>query len=380
VSLSVNQSPETFTPSYNDVNYVVSESSGAVYSSSNFKFIAEVVVDASTIAKLKVPIYFGSNNKGVFNIGRLLESYTTHDFKYSDTAASGCTNSFQDYSVKFGEEYSASATGTVTEYLNLTSASGTVWNAALNPITFVSFDSDTYAANNSSRKFLTSVRSQIIHRTQKVWLYALRGAATNLRIVYSDSTTATITLPTTKMVRVPVNLSTPSGATYFDCYLRDVDGVTVSETYRFTIKDECSKYDTYDLFFLNRLGGFDSFRFNRVSKSSYDITRKTFRQNQYTLDNTAVSWTYGTDSFSNVQYYEESKQKLTIFSNWITDTESIWLRELVESPVVYLWDGTTLQAVNITNAMYEEKKWINDKMFNLQLDIEFSFVDKKQRR
>jgi hypothetical protein len=98
------------------------------------------------------------------------------------------------------------------------------------------------------------------------------------------------------------------------------------------------------------------------------------------LDNTAVSWTYGTDSFSNVQYYEESKQKLTIFSNWITDTESIWLRELVESPVVYLWDGTTLQAVNITNSMYEEKKWINDKMFNLQLDIEFSFVDKKQRR
>jgi hypothetical protein len=182
------------------------------------------------------------------------------------------------------------------------------------------------------------------------------------------------------MIRVPVNLTTPAGATYFDCFLRDVDGAQISETYRFYIKDECSKYETYDLFFLNRLGGFDSFRFNRVSKASYDITRKTFRQNPYTLNNTAVTYTYGTDSFNNVQYYQESKQKLTLFSNWINDTESTWLRELVESPVVFVWDGSILRSANITNPMYEEKKWINDKMFNLQLDIEFSFVDKAQRR
>lgn len=378
MSVTINQSPESTTPAYNDINFLVSESSGAIYTKDNFKWIGEVVVDSTTIAKLKTPIYFGSTNKGVFNIGRILESYVTHDFNYSDTLASGCPNSTKEYNFKVGYEYSTSPTGSVTEYLNQASASGSIWNAALNPYDFVSFDIDAYT--DTARKFLTSVRSQTIHRTQKVWLYALRGAATNLRIVYSDSTTATINLPSTKMVRVPVNLSTPSGATYFDCYLRDVDGVTISETYRFTIKDECSKYDTYDLFFLNRLGGFDSFRFNRVSKKSFDITRKTYRQNQYTLDNTAVSWTYGTDSFSNVQYYEESKQKLTLFSNWISDTESTWLRELVESPVVYLWDGTTLQAINITNAMYEEKKWINDKMFNLQLDIEFSFVDKAQRR
>lgn len=378
MSVTINQSPESTTPAYNDINFLVSESSGAIYTKDNFKWIGEVVVDSTTIAKLKTPIYFGSTNKGVFNIGRILESYVTHDFNYSDTLASGCPNSTKEYNFKVGYEYSNSPTGTVTEYLNQASASGSIWNAALNPYDFVSFDIDAYT--DTARKFLTSIRSQSIHRTQKVWLYALRGAATNLRIVYSDATTSTYTLPNVRMVRIPVNLNTPAGATYFDCYLRDVDGVQISESYRFYIKDECSKYENYDLFWLNRLGGFDSFRFNRVSKKSFDITRKTYRQNQYTLDNTAVSWTYGTDSFSNVQYYEESKQKLTLFSNWISDTESTWLRELVESPVVYLWDGTTLQAINITNAMYEEKKWINDKMFNLQLDIEFSFVDKAQRR
>ena len=378
MSVTINQKPELTTPAYNDMNFVVSESSSAIYEKDNFKWIGEVVVDSTTIAKLKAPIYYNSTNKGVFNIGRILESYVTHDFSYSDTLASGCTNSTKEYNFKVGYEYSTSATGTVTEYLNQASASGSIWNAALNPYDFVSFDIDTYT--DTARKFLTSVRTQTIHRTQKVWLYALRGAATNLRIVYSDATTSTYTLPNVRMVRIPVNLTTPSGATYFDCYLRDVDGVQISETYRFYIKDECSKYENYDLFWLNRLGGFDSFRFNRVSKTSHEITRQMYRQNPYTLNNTAVSWTYGTDSFSNTQFYGESKEKLTLFSNWITDSESIWLRELVESPVVYIWDGSMLRSCNITNNTYEEKKWINDKMFNLQLDLEFAFVDKVQRR
>lgn len=378
MSVTINQKPELTTPAYNDINFVVSESSSSIYGKDNFKWIGEVVVDSATIVKLKTPIYYGSTNKGVFNIGRILESYVTHDFNYSDTLASGCANSVKEYNLKVGYEYSTSATGVVTEYLNQASASGSIWNAALNPYDFVSFDIDTYT--DSSRKFLTSVRSQSIHRTQKVWLYALRGAATNLRIVYSDSTTSTYTLPNVRMIRVPVNLATPAGATYFDCYLRDVDGVQISESYRFYIKDECTKYETYDLFWLNRLGGFDSFRFNRVSKKSYDITRQFYRQNPYTLNNNAVSWTYGTDSFSNTQYYQESKEKMTLFSNWITDTESTWLRQLVESPVVYMWDGSILRSCNITSNTYEEKKWINDKMFNLQLDLEFAFVDKAQRR
>ncbi len=378
MSVTINQKPELTTPAYNDINFLVSESSSAIYEKDNFKWIGEVVVDSTTIAKLKAPIYYGSTNKGVFNIGRILESYVTHDFNYSDTLPSGCTNCTKEYNFKVGYEYSTSPSGAVTEYLNQASASGSVWNAALNPYDFVSFDIDTYT--DTARKFLTSVRSQSIHRTQKVWLYALRGAATNLRIVYSDATTSTYTLPNVRMVRIPVNLTTPSGATYFDCYLRDVDGVQISETYRFYIKDECSKYENYDLFWLNRLGGFDSFRFNRVSKTSHEITRQMYRQNPYTLNNTAVSWTYGTDSFSNTQFYGESKEKLTLFSNWITDSESIWLRELVESPVVYIWDGSMLRSCNITNNTYEEKKWINDKMFNLQLDLEFAFVDKVQRR
>ncbi len=38
------------------------------------RFIAEVKQSTTSLAKLKAPIYYGSTNKGVFNIGRILEN------------------------------------------------------------------------------------------------------------------------------------------------------------------------------------------------------------------------------------------------------------------------------------------------------------------
>ena len=122
MALSITQQPNNYAPAFNDTNFVITESSGGIYTKDNFKFIADVKVAATTVAKLKAPIYFGSTNKGVFNIGRILESYVTNNWEFTDTSPSGCVNSFSDYEVEFGYEYSNSPTGTITEYLDLTSA------------------------------------------------------------------------------------------------------------------------------------------------------------------------------------------------------------------------------------------------------------------
>ena len=102
VALSITQQPNTYAPGYNDTNFVISESSGGIYSKDNFKFIAEVKQNTTSLAKLKAPIYYGSTNKGVFNIGRILENYISFDWNYNDTLASGCVNSSMDYKVEFG--------------------------------------------------------------------------------------------------------------------------------------------------------------------------------------------------------------------------------------------------------------------------------------
>jgi hypothetical protein len=44
-----------------------------------------------------------------------------------------------------------------------------------------------------------------------------------------------------------------------------------------------------------------------------------------------------------------------------------------------MYDGT-LKAVNIRTSEYERKYHVNDKVFNLTLEVEVSAMDKSQRR
>jgi hypothetical protein len=53
---------------------------------------------------------------------------------------------------------------------------------------------------------------------------------------------------------------------------------------------------------------------------------------------------------------------------------------LIDSPIVYMYDGTTLVAVNIETSNYEVKKHVQDKVFNLEIDVVFSLENKRQRQ
>ena len=62
----------THQPAYNDNLWVVQETSTGITSNYNFKFICDVKnTTDSLLTRLKVPLYYGSNNRGVFNISRV---------------------------------------------------------------------------------------------------------------------------------------------------------------------------------------------------------------------------------------------------------------------------------------------------------------------
>jgi hypothetical protein len=107
------------------------------------------------------------------------------------------------------------------------------------------------------------------------------------------------------------------------------------------------------------------------------VVRKQYKQTPYTL--AGSSYTYGTDAKSKSNYDTQANQIITLNSNWITEEESAWLKELIMSPYVWLMDGGVLKSVNVLNSDYESKKTINDKVFNLTIDVEISFTDKVQR-
>ncbi len=75
----------------------------------------------------------------------------------------------------------------------------------------------------------------------------------------------------------------------------------------------------------------------------------------------------------------ESNDAIIITSNWLTESESRWLKELCESPIVFQELNGTMIPITINEARYEPKKTVNDKLFNLSLSFNYSVSNYRQR-
>ena len=155
-----------------------------------------------------------------------------------------------------------------------------------------------------------------------------------------------------------------------------VDHYTVTiNGYTYTVYIYCEvKYTPYTIHFLNKLGGFESFDFRKVSRKTLGIEKKQFQQQAYRMDSSgAVSLrtSNGVMNDTDTTYSVSFKEKMKLFADITTDTQYQWLAELVTSPIIYFDDNGTLVPVTISNTDYEFKKVINDKITSLSIDIEF---------
>ena len=375
----------TYQPSNNDNIWVVTESSTGITGNFNFKFLCDVKNTSGTLlSRLKVPIHYDSTSRGVFNISKVLSSYTTYDWDYDDTAASGCTNSVQGYTLAFGYEYSTGATSDIEVSTGVTTETGNkVWNAALHPLDFLTYAQSEYLmASGSTANFLTSLTSKRIHNDQKDWLYALHNSnISTLDISFSGGGTTQVSGTSNDITRFPIGANIPggipSGTTSYTITPKASGGNTIGSVFTINIDDRCSKYNSVDLFFLNKYGAVESFRFDRVRRDNFTSVKNTFRKNPYTLNNSSGTYTYDRLEHSKSDYYNEMTQRTTLNSNFITEAEAVWLKQLINSPRVWMYD-TELIPINIITSDYEQKYHINDKVFNLTLEVEHSFIDKAQ--
>jgi hypothetical protein len=123
---------------------------------------------------------------------------------------------------------------------------------------------------------------------------------------------------------------------------------------------------------MNKLGGFDSFNFNKNTINAMDIERKQFKA--------PLPIGYSKQDRLKTNYNTTINDKISINSDWISEAESELLEELATSPVIYLErSATDFVAVNITNTSYEIKTFLTDrKMFNVSFDIEYTYSRYRQ--
>lgn len=149
--------------------------------------------------------------------------------------------------------------------------------------------------------------------------------------------------------------------------------IGATSIYRFNVGCEL-RFTVWRLHFLNQYGGFESRDFTKVSRKQLSITKSDFGKLPYVV-NSDGSVTY----FNSNNVYNETKstyasqynEKYTLNTDILTDDEYTWLSQLVLSPLVYFEQDGFFIPVAITQTNYVFNKFVNDKLTNLTLDIQF---------
>lgn len=393
MALYIYDQPCKYSPVYNEMIFVVT---GTNVAQTNYQYILDVWLSGATTRSVRLKAPARPEGYGVFDVSDFLRSYVTHDLEISTSEGfKQNTNSFVSFDVKLGEEYGT--TGTVYENI-ATSGTYYAYNGVFDYNDFVDYNENQWVVEDSTKKFLTnSPRTLNIGEDENAWLYIITSG-TNSAVTARIATTsgnfditnnyATIVNGNQMFLRIPVgtrnllnvpnaDLSTPqpiitSNDTSYIVTIRD-SGVPLqaSEAITFNIVSQCSKYDAYRIHFLNKLGGFDSFTFNKSSRQTTNIDRDSYKKTVGRLSGS--NWSISKSDEHKRVIRTKLSDKLILNSDWITEETYQWLEELVSSPVVYWDNDSVLIPMTVSTSSYERKKQVNDKIFNLTIELEFTY-------
>jgi hypothetical protein len=407
MAITIEQSPHSTTPAYEDIIYVISSTNSG---NTNFKYVIDIVVNGTSnrITVFPHPSY----GTAYVNIGKIIETYISSDIGDTINGFQECKGSFEDFTVQFGEQYG----DPVVVYDNLTSTTGTAWNGIVDFLPFSTYSSTGYLeyvmSTNAASDYLTEQTSNVVIRdSEDAWLYGLTdtsGVIGYAEVITKDSAGSmiqtvnvqnhftNIDLNDSKMVRLSTGTNninnipssgislgaqpiiTASVASY-DIKWYNLSSVAVSPTQTYTISNTCTRNNLYRFHFLNKKGGFDSFTFYRADSKSVRIQRDSYKKGADSFSN-STTYGYGTGARTNIAYNTKLTDTITVLSDWIDEETSTWLEQLISSPEVYLVDATYgLVAINISNSSYDFKQEETQKLFNLRINFTYSYNRFRQR-
>lgn len=405
MAISILQECSPLQPAYNELIHVINSTNRA---QTNFKYICDIYVNGVLLPRIDTPPH-PTYGTGTFNPARIIEAYVNSDIDLTTYGFGVNTNSNCYYQLKFGEQYGASSSGS-TAYPNMAvTGNKYVWNSIYDYEDFVGYSSGTINAGSSSSRFLTNAPSSgDIQFTENAYLYANTLTSGNIDyasiLTYSGGVLRTTTkvnnqykaFPTSsaRFLRfssapnninqiLPANITSGSQPIilstdgYYTIQYFNASNVAVTEKYQYTINSPCSKYTSYRLHFLNKLGGYDSFTFFKQNTFTSDIKRDNFKANLGAYG--ATSYTYTAQQRAITQFNTKIKDTISVNSDWVSEAQMLWLEELLTSPDVYVEKNGGLVPINLTDSSHERKLQVNKHLFNLKISFQYSYERQRQR-
>jgi hypothetical protein len=157
----------------------------------------------------------------------------------------------------------------------------------------------------------------------------------------------------------------------------DVSDNQVTTRYGFYIDEDC-KYNPVHVYWLNQMGGWDSFSFIKKNERSIEVEKKRYKAYQGDF-NLATS----TNPYETKNYTRELTERepivntfINLTSDWLCESEFKFMRDLFMSKSVWMVDdnvdGYSIVPVVVTDNNYLMKRERNSRKYNQTLRLQIA--------
>lgn len=388
MAVTIHQEPQQISPANNYLTFTFSSDQTA---QANFSFYIEVYINSSFHSAHT--IFPETGALGRFDVSGLIKTYVQSAVP-TVSIEQDYTNALTEYALIIYEKYG-------TPPINQASATSTtlqIFNGSLRYPEFTTWDYTQYdPAIVQGSLFLTSfprTEKAYVRFNDNFWLgsFCTTPAPITLYIELFDISGSSIVSDSYSLTQTDFTLINASPGIivantfisqndfdqcyYYDVYI-DYSGASNTESFRIYYDQSCERYDSKRLVWLNKFGVWDSYSFDLVSQESSDVTATRYEGEPGAWNGNNYSYTL-TKGMTRT-YHKRAVDKLLLNSDWMKEGVQNWLvRELYESPVVYLNDRTTFELVNVTNANYLLKQRRKDGLIKEEVLIEKTYLSNSQ--
>ena len=377
MAITIHQQPQAITPAYND-SWVLAYSNQ--YAQTGFKYIIEVTINGKTIRRDIAPRTDGGV---LFNVKEIAANFIERDFDFDSVGMYALSNNYVSANIVIKEYYSDAVQA--TETISKTFSDSCYTNDYFKN----DYDYTTVFATDLANLF--NVDSRVTLDTD-VWFKtpSYYGDNTyllsNISVELNGTLVGTISLTSRNMINLGVRMvndlsSIPVQVSDNVLIEFNSDEPSTVNTTGYTVTSLCSKYPNKRIYFYDRAGQIKYFNFDLTSTQNITKATNSVRlgRNKVTTGSPLNSYGYNNwDRESHIVSTETTKQ-ITLNSNWITETQSINLVDLFDSPLVWLFEDSTYKPVTIKDTNYSIKTHKVEKLFNHTIVCEYSETETRQR-
>ena len=387
MAITILDTPVTYSTFNDDLWFVTSSTNSGT---TNFKFVYDILVNGNLVSRTKS--FPDVSGYGIFNSAPIVRAFNSNYFEPSGSSILVESNDKLkiSYVLEVREEVSGSinifadASGTFTAYnYTIPLFADEFKTDALNLVTYedalltTSFSDNLLTERGEETEIEFGDNFYVSYWRKTGGTYIAKVDVINEGNTIGTSVSGVIALSGEfNLFNLKAsNVNTWAGSTIITSSTFGYDFYIFSATNsrKIKIRQKCnSKYESYNLHFLNRVGGYDTMKFGLVNKRNSEYQKSYFRRNEWQLTGSQMSKvdSYNRYNESNINYNIQHKNSYHLISNWVSGQDYEWLAQLVSSPIVYMEVQGAYFPVTIVNNNYNYKLEISDKLFNFEIDVE----------